>query len=198
MSTPSVNNGLAATLFGKARRAILSLLYGHADEAFYLRQIVRATGIGLGPAQRELKMMTEAGIVIRERKGNLVYYRANSSSPIFNELKNIVRKTFGVADVVREALAPLAEQIAFAFVYGSMASGEATSTSDIDLLVIGDIDEMALHRAISQAENKLAKSVNYSLMSQLEFRKRRSDKGGFLDRILSGPKLMILGSIDEI
>jgi predicted nucleotidyltransferase len=198
MSTSSLNNGLAATLFGKARRAILSLLYGHADEAFYLRQIVRATGIGLGPAQRELKMMTEAGIVIRERKGNLVYYRANSSSPIFNELKNIVRKTFGVADVVREALAPLAEQIAFAFVYGSMASGEATSTSDIDLLVIGDIDEMALHRAISQAENKLAKSVNYSLMSQLEFRKRRSDKGGFLDRILSGPKLMILGSIDEI
>lgn len=198
MSTASVNNSLATTLFGKARRAILSLLYGHADEAFYLRQIVRSTGIGLGPVQRELKMMTEAGIVTRQKRGNLVYYQANSSSPIFSELKNIVRKTFGVADVLREALTPLDEQIVSAFVYGSMANGEATSESDIDLLVVGDIDEMALHTALSQAEKKLGRPVNYTLMSRREFGERRSQKGGFLDRVLSGQKIMIMGSIDGI
>src|SRR4030065_1187784 len=101
MSTSSVNNSLATTLFGKTRRAILSLLYGHADESFYLRQIARTTGVGLGPIQRELKNLTDVGIIIREVQGRQGYYRANAQCPIFNELKNIVRKTFGVATVLR-------------------------------------------------------------------------------------------------
>ena len=198
MSTSLVNNGLATTLFGKARRAVLSLLYGHAEEAFYLRQIARATGIGLGPVQRELKQLTDSGIIQRMERGKQVYYQANIKCPIFAELKSVIVKTAGLADVLREALAPISSQIAIALVYGSMANGEATTASDIDLLVVGNIDEMALHGALSQAENKLARPVNYTLMSQLEFDKRRSEKGGFLDRVLSGPKLMILGSIDGI
>lgn len=107
-------------------------------------------------------------------------------------------KTTGLADVLREALAPISDQLASAFVYGSVAGGEATALSDVDLLVVGNLDEMALHRALSQAENRLGRPVSYTLMSQLEFDKRRSEKGGFLARVLSGPKLMILGSIDEI
>jgi predicted nucleotidyltransferase len=198
MSTSSVSNGLATTLFGKARRAVLSLLYGHAEEAFYLRQIARATGIGLGPVQRELKQLTDSGIIQRMERGKQVYYQANIKCPIFAELKSVIVKTAGLADVLREALAPISSQIAIAFVYGSMANGEAISASDIDLLVVGNIDEMALHRALSQAENRLGRPVNYTLMSQLEFDKRRGEKGGFLGRVLSGPKIMILGSIDEI
>ena len=198
MSTSSVSNGLATTLFGKARRAVLSLLYGHADEAFYLRQIARATGIGLGPVQRELKQLTNAGIIQRTVRGKQVYYQANVKCPIFAELKGLIVKTAGLADVLREALAPISRQIASAFVYGSMASGEAISASDIDLLVVGNIDEMALHGALSQAENRLARPVNYTLMSQLEFHERRGEKDGFLARVLSGPKIMILGSIDGI
>ena len=198
MSTSSVSNGLATTLFGKARRAVLSLLYGHADEAFYLRQIARATGIGLGPVQRELKQLTDAGIIQRTVRGKQVYYQANVKCPIFAELKGLIVKTAGLADVLREALAPIADQIASAFVYGSMANGEAISASDIDLLVVGNIDEMALHGTLSQAEKRLGRPVNYTLMSQREFDKRRSQKGGFLDRVLSGQKIMIMGSIDGI
>ncbi|MCJ7515566.1 MAG: nucleotidyltransferase domain-containing protein [Dehalococcoidia bacterium] len=198
MSTLSVSNGLATTLFGKARRAILSLLYGHAEEAFYLRQIARTTGIGLGPVQRELKQLTDAGIIQRTVRGKQVYYQANVSCPIFAELKGLIIKTVGLADVLREVLAPLAEQITTAFVYGSMANGEAISASDIDLLVVGDIDEMALHRALSQAENQLGRPVNYTLMSHREFDERRSQKDGFLARVLSGQKIMILGSINGI
>jgi len=193
-----MDNGLATTLFGKARRAVLSLLYGHAEEAFYLRQIARATGIGLGPVQRELKQLTDSGIIQRMERGKQVYYQANIKCPIFAELKSVIVKTAGLADVLREALAPISSQIAIAFVYGSMASGESNSASDIDLLVVGNIDEMALHGALSQAENRLGRPVNYTLMSQLEFDKRRSEKGGFLDRVLSGKKIMILGSIDGI
>ena len=193
-----MDNGLATTLFGKARRAVLSLLYGHAEEAFYLRQIARATGIGLGPVQRELKQLTDSGIIQRMERGKQVYYQANIKCPIFAELKSVIVKTAGLADVLREALAPISSQIAIAFVYGSMASGESNSASDIDLLVVGNIDEMALHGALSQAENRLGRPVNYTLMSQLEFDKRRSEKGGFLYRVLTGPKMMILGSIDGI
>ena len=194
----STDNNLSATLFGKTRRAVLSLLYGHADEAFYIRHIVRVAGAGHGAVQRELKQLTDAGIIQRMVRGKQVYYQANAKCPIFAELKSLIVKTAGLADVLREALAPVAEQIAFAFVYGSMASGEANSASDIDLLVVGDVDEMALHTALSEAEIRLGRPVNYTLMSQREFDKRRSQKGGFLDRVLSGQKIMILGSIDGI
>lgn len=192
------DNLLCNGLFGKTRQAVLAFLYGQTDSSFYTKQILDAMKSGRGTVQRELKNLTDTGIVIREVEGRQVYYRANDKCPIFNELKSIVRKTFGVANVLREALAPIAEQIATAFVYGSMAGGEATASSDVDLLVLGDIDEMALHGAISQAENRLGRPVNYTLISQLEFDKRRSQKGGFLDRVLSGPKIMIMGSIDGI
>ena len=97
---------LSSYLFNKTSRGLLALLYGRPDESFYVSQIVQLLGSGSGAVQRELKMMAEAGIIVREEKGNLVYYHANSDSPIFSELKNIVRKTFGVADIIRESLIP--------------------------------------------------------------------------------------------
>jgi predicted nucleotidyltransferase len=198
MGTPPENNNLSATLFGKTRRAVLALLYGHADEAFYIRHIVRVAGAGHGAVQRELKQLTEAGIIQRTVRGKQVYYQANVKCPIFAELKGLIVKTAGMADVLREALAPISSQIAITFVYGSMATGEATSASDIDLVVVGDIDEMALHGALSRAENRLARPVNYTLMSQREFDRRQSQKDGFIARVLLGQKIMIMGSINEI
>ena len=198
MGTLPDNDNLSTTLFGKTRRAVLALLYSHDDEAFYLRQIIRIADVGLGAVQREVKRLSDAGIIRRTVQGNQVYYQANPECPVFAELKGLIVKTAGVVDVLREALAPLASQVAVAFVYGSVASGEATSASDVDLLIVGDIDEMALHRALSQAEHRLARPVNYTFLSQLEFHERSSEKGSFLARVLSGPKLMILGSIDEI
>ena len=100
--------------------------------------------------------------------------------------------------MLREALAPVADHIASAFIYGSMANGEATSASDIDLLVVDTVDEVALHKALSQAENRLARLVNYTLMSQAEFHRRNSEKSGFLARVLSVQKIIILGSINRI
>src|SRR4030042_230785 len=180
-------------LFGKTRQAVLALLYGRADSSFYTKQVLDAVKIGRGTVQRELKNLTDTGIISREVQGRQVYYRANKSCPIYAELKSIVTKTFGMADVLRDVLSPLSEQIAVTFVYGSMASGEATVASDLDLMVVGDMDEMALHGALSQAEKLLTRPVNYTLMSRLEFQKRRGERGGFLSRVLSGPKITILG-----
>jgi len=198
MGIVSYDKKLSAFLFSKTRRGLLSLLYGRSDETFYVNQLMQSTGGGSGAVQRELRLMTEAGIVLRTRTGNMVYYQANKNCPVYDELRSIVSKTFGLADVLREALTPLSGKIDGAFVYGSMASGEATAKSDIDLLVVGRVDETALHKAITGAEDRLARPVNYTLMSKREFSKRKKGKEGFLARVLSGPRIIILGDFDGI
>lgn len=198
MGITMIDQKLSTFLFSKTRRGLLALLYGHPDEAFYINQLMQSTGSGSGAVQRELKLMTEAGIISRDVQGRQVYFRANKNCPIYMELKSIVTKTFGMADILCEELAPLAKKIATAFVYGSIAKGEATDSSDIDLAVVGTVDEMALHKKIARAENRLARQVNYTLLTQHEFRKRRNETGGFMARVLSGPKIMILGFNDEL
>src|SRR5208337_5330774 len=116
-------SSLGQLLFGDTRRAILALLYGHADEEFYLRDLVRRTETGLGAAQRELKQLADAGLVLRVRRGNQVYYQANSANPIFSELKGILTKTAGIRDVVQQALQPVADRVQVAFIFGSVAKG---------------------------------------------------------------------------
>jgi len=101
------NKNLSSILFTKTRRAVLSLLYGHADESFYLRQIVRMTGAGLGPVQRELKLLTDTSVVRRFVQGHQVYFQANPDSPIFSELKSLITKTAGLAEALRSALTPI-------------------------------------------------------------------------------------------
>ena len=189
---------LAAALFGKTRRAILAVLYGRPERALYLRELVRAASVGLGAAQREVKRLCGAGILRRSEQGRQVHYQANPDCPIFDELRTLIAKTVGLGDVVRGALTPLAGKIAAAFVYGSMASGEAGPESDVDLLVVGDVDEVELHRAVGEAEKALSRTVNYTLLSRDEFRRRRREKGGFLARVLRGPKIAILGDLDAL
>jgi predicted nucleotidyltransferase len=187
---------LGGALFGRTRRAVLALIYGRPDEAFYLRQVTREVRAGQGAVQRELQRLAHAGILTREARGREIYYRANRACPIFPELHGLVLKTAGLADVLRAALLPFREAITLACVYGSQAAGTATAASDVDLLVVGDLDEMALHKAIGQAETRLARTVNYTLLTPREFTRRRRDRGGFIARALAGPTIALLGSID--
>lgn len=198
MGTRTQKKGLSSALFGKTRKAVLALLYAHPDRSFYLRQIARATGAGQGAVQRELGRLAEAGIITRSGTGRQVHFQANHQCPIFPELRGLMMKTAGLADVLRSALSPLAGKLNLAFVYGSHATGSATGSSDIDLLVVGNVDEMELHRAVSQAERQLQRSVNYTLLSQDEFNRRRNVTSGFLSRVLAGAKLPIAGSTHEV
>lgn len=189
---------LSAALFGKARRAVLGLLFGRPDESFYLRQVVRLAGAGQGAVQRELARLSEADVITKRRRGRQVYYRVNRKCPIYAELKGLMTKTAGLADVLRESLAPLADRIELAFIYGSQASDTAGAASDADLLIVGDVEELAIHRALAVAEERLARSVNYSLLDRREFERRRKETGGFLARVLSGDKIFIVGSPDDV
>jgi len=189
--------GLGELLFGKARRGVLALLFGRGGQSFYLREIVDYAGAGVSQVQKELQGLVSAGLVTREQRGRQVYYRANPGSPIFEELKAIVFKTFGVTDVLREALEPLAKRIVVAFVYGSVARGEDTAKSDIDVMIVGDIKFSDAVLALSPAEERLRRQVNPSVYSKSQLRAKSKEKGGFIARVVAEPKLFLIGTPDD-
>jgi predicted nucleotidyltransferase len=189
---------LGAALFGRSRRNILGLLFTHPDRAFYLREIIAATGSGTGQVQRELENLVGVGLVLRERRANQVYFRANADAPVFEELKGIVVKTFGVADVLRELLAPFAERVRVAFIYGSVARGEDTARSDIDLMIVGDVMLSELANPLHDAEVRLRRTVAPTIYEEQEFRDRVQAGQHFLSQVLKRPKVFLLGDEDEL
>ncbi len=193
MSTKQIRDNLSMALFGKTKRALLALFFSNPEESFYLRQIARITAAGQGSVQRELKKLAEAGIIERIEQGRQVYFRAKSNCPIFDELKGLILKTAGLVEVLRSALSPVSDKIDLAFVFGSQARGKAKAASDIDLLIVGNVDELELHRLISQTEGQLNRSINYTFLTAQEFKKRKKEKGGFLSRVLAGEKIFIIG-----
>jgi predicted nucleotidyltransferase len=198
METVTGNKNLSSILFTKTRRAVLSLLYGHSDESFYLRQIVRTTGAGLGPVQRELKQLTDVGIIRRTVQGPQVYYQANPDSPIFKELKSLITKTVGVAETLRSILAPLSDRITIALVYGSVARGEENRRSDIDLLVVGDVAFAEVVKALRSAQETLGREINPTVYPVDEFRSRIDERHYFIQNVLSSTKIFVIGDEHEL
>jgi len=190
--------GPAKILFGKARRAILSLLFGRPDEAFYLRQIVRVCRLGLGPVQRELKLLAAAGIIRRSVRGRQVYFQANPDSPIYPEIKSLITKTVGIGDTLRNALASSMDLISVAFIYGSIARGEENRRSDIDLLIIGDVAFGDIVTKLQSAQHSLGREINPSVYPPNEFRSKLSAKHHFLTTVLKGPKIYLIGDENEL
>jgi len=198
MGTNSGDDRLAAALFSRNRRAILGLLFGHADEAFYLRQVIRASGGGAGAVQRELKQLAAAGIIRREVRGNQVYFQANPDCPIFGELKSLLAKTAGVADALRAVLGPLAERIRIALLYGSVARAEHTRTSDVDLLVVGDVSFPEIVAALGPAQQELQREINPTVYRADEFRSKVAAGHHFLARVLGQPKVFLIGDKNRL
>jgi predicted nucleotidyltransferase len=191
-------NLLCSGLFGKTRQAVLALLYGRADSSFYTKQILDAVKIGRGTVQRELKNLTDTGIIIREVQGRQVYYRANARCPIFDELKSIVRKTFGVADVIRQSLATNADKIRVAFVFGSVAKSTDDRRSDIDLMVVGRVSFGDVVSVLTPAEQKLAREVNPVVYRIAEFKKKVKEDHHFVKTVLEDEKIFVIGDEDEL
>jgi len=195
MGTPS---SVGQLLFGDTRRAILALLYGHAEEQFYLRDLVRRTETALGAAQRELKSLTDVGLISRVRRGNQVYYQANSANPIFPELKIILTKTAGLRDVVQQALQPVIDRVRVAFIYGSVAQGTETATSDIDVMIIGDVGFSEVTSHLSAVESKLGREVNPTVYPPSEYAAKLKKRNHFLRSVLKQKKVFVVGDEHEV
>ena len=184
---------IADALFGRARQAVLALLFGHPDREFYTREIIGAANVGASAIQNELEQLTRAGLLLREPRGNQVHYRANRRAPIFPELSGIVTKTFGIADVLKKALAPLANAIDLAFVYGSIARGQAAAESDIDVFVVTPLELADLDRVLDTAEKKLGRKVSPTVMDRSEFEQRIARRDHFVSTVLAQPMIHLAG-----
>lgn len=170
----------------------------HPEGSYYVREIVRAVDVGQGGVQRELNNLTAAGIIERERRGRQVHYSANTRCPVYEELRSLIVKTAGLADVLREALLPLADSIRVAFVYGSMVSGQVDASSDIDLMVIGQVGFGAVVEELQDAQRKLDREINPTVYPPEEFRERLADSHAFLGRVMRAEKIFLIGDDDEL
>lgn len=191
--------GLADALFTQTQQRVLGMLFGQPHRAFGVSELIASIGAGSGAVQRELAKLAAAGLVSVRASGNQKRYQANGEAPIHDELVAIVQKTIGLAAPLREALLPLQDKIAAAFVYGSMAKRTDTARSDIDLMILSDTLGYAdVMQALDGTELKLGRPVNPTLYSSAEFTSRIHDKNSFLMRVLEQPKIWIIGEHDDL
>jgi len=198
-SLQNSRTGLADALFSSTQQRVLAYLFGQPERSFYATELIGLTGGGSGAVQRELARLAQSGLATVTRVGNQKHYQANPDSPIFAELCGLVRKTVGLAEPLREALAPLADRITIAFVYGSVAKRQDTAASDIDLLVISDsLTYAELFAALEASAARLGRPVNPSVYSRVEFDKRIGKDNAFVKRVLAQPKLWVIGEESDL
>jgi predicted nucleotidyltransferase len=198
-STAPTRTGLADALFSGTRQRLLGLLFGQPSRSFYATELIGLAGIGSGAVQRELANLAQSGLVTVRAVGNQKHYQANPESPIFEELRGIAEKTVGLAEPLREALAPLAPQIHAAFVYGSIAKRADTSASDIDLMLLSDqVSYADTFAALEAASSRLGRKVNPTILTSKEFDKRVKAEESFLTRVLAQPKVWVIGGESDL
>ena len=194
MKTPPT---LAELLFpNQYRRKVLALLLMQPDQKMHLRELARQTQAAPGTLKKELDALCHVGLLTSERVGNQVQFQANQSHPVFAELQALIRKTTGLADVLRQALQPLGEQVALAFVFGSMASGSAHAGSDVDLLVVGSASFAQVVEATYAVNAPPATEINTKVMTPAEWATKRAEGHPFVQELLAKPRILLTGTLD--
>ena len=179
----------------KTKRLLLKLFLTNPERAFYTRQIAKLTGEPLNAVRRELGYLETAGLLESRREGNLKYFSVVKEFPFYPELKKIIYSTVGLGDYLRTKLED-SESIELAFIYGSVAKNEETGKSDIDLFVVGEIEEEEFHRLVSDIEREISREINYTLMTKEEFRERDEKEEPFIKRVKKEEKLMLKGNLN--
>lgn len=184
---------LAHQLFGQTRSAVLSALLLHPESSLHVRELARLTGASAGSLHRELRLLADMGLLLRQEVGRQVHYRANSAHPVYAELAQLLRKTVGLVDVLRQALEPVGNKVELAFVYGSMASGTERPGSDVDLMVLGQASFAELARVLAPAQAALRRDVNPTVMTRREFAQKLAANDSFARSVMRGDKLWLKG-----
>jgi predicted nucleotidyltransferase len=189
---------LAVQLLGASRAAILGALLVRPELQLHVRELARLTGISPGTLHRELRVLAELGVLTRREAGRQVFYSADRSCPVFEELAGLLRKTVGLADIVRAALAPLAGRIRLAFVYGSMAAGTAAPHSDVDVMVLGSVPFADVVKALHAAQATLGREINPTVMTTAEFLRKRRARDGFAVSVAKSRKIWLIGENNDL
>ena len=187
---------LAEILSSRVRAEIFRLLFGIGDAELHVREIERRSGLNISTVRQELEKLERLDLVIARRDGNRLYYAANREHPLFSDIHNLVVKTSGLVDILREAVDQ--EGVKIAFVFGSIAGNQADAGSDVDLMVIGDVGLRTLSGWLTGISDKIEREVNPHVLSEEEFARKKQSKEHFLSNVLSSPKLFIKGTEDEL
>lgn len=172
-------------LFSKTQQKVFGLLFTKPDQSFFTNEIVRWAGLGKGTVMRELEKLHAVGLISRVQIGNQSHYQANRDCPIYADIAAIVRKTFGVGDVIKAGLVPLEPQIAKGFIYGSIAKGEATAASDIDLMLVGsELSYTQVMELLSPIEEILGRTINPTIYTVQDFASKLAAGNHFLQRVM--------------
>lgn len=194
ISNTPASSSTADALFPKVRQRVLAVLFGTPDRSFYTNEVIGLAQSGAGAVQRELTDLAAAGLLTVRKQGNQKHFQANAASPVFAELRGLVLKTMGLADVLRAALAPLAPQIERAFVFGSIAKQQDTAASDVDLLVVSDtLGYGDVFAALESASQALGRTINPALYTAADFRARLQGDNAFINRVMQQPKIWLIG-----
>lgn len=189
---------LDVVLAPRARQLLLAATLMHPERWWFGRDLARQVGIVPSHAHKELHKLTEAGILERRAEGKHVYYRANQGCPLYPELRSILRKTVGLTGVLREALQPFLSRIRVALVYGSLALGEETAASDVDLLVVGEVTLRELVIPLREAQSNLLRTVNPTVLSPAELAEKVAARNHFVTSVLAGAKHFVVGTADDL
>lgn len=185
-------------LFGAYRQRALTQLLLHPDSGYHVRELARLTGTTAGTLHKELAKLAEVGLLLREKQGNQVRYRANRECPVFSELAGLFRKTAGLVGVLADALRPLTPPPELALVFGSLARGEEHANSDVDLLLIADCSFGDAVKTLYPAQEILQREINPVLYSADEFARRVAAKDGFVLNIVANPQLFVIGNANDL
>ena len=198
-ASPETHTNLADALFSTTQQRVLAYLFGQPKRSFFATELIGLAGGGSGAVQRELARLAQSGLVTVTRVGTQKHYQANPKSPIYAELCAIAQKTVGLAEPLREALAPLAKRITAAFVFGSVAKRSDTAISDIDLLVLSDsVDYADVFAALQSAETKLGRTVNPMVYTPANWRKKRKGGNAFVAKVAARPKVFLIGTEEAL
>jgi len=190
---------LADALFSATQQRVLAFVFGQPERSFYATELIGLVGAGSGAVQRELARLEQSGLVTVTRMGTQKHYQANPNSPIFAELRDITQKTVGLADPLREALAPLSSRITAAFVFGSIAKRTDQAASDIDVLVLSDsVDYADAFAALQPAEARLARRINPTVYTPANWRRKRNQGNSFVVKVSAQPKVFLIGTEDAL
>lgn len=186
---------MADALFSTTQQRVLGLLFGQPGRSFYANELMALTGSGSGAVQRELARLAQSGLVTLQVIGRQKHYQANALSPIFDELCGIASKTMGLAEPLRQALAPLAPRISAAFVYGSVAKRQDTASSDIDLMIVSDeLTYPDVFTVLEELTQQLGREVKPTIYSRRQWTQRLARGDGFLKRVLEQPRIWLIGN----
>ncbi len=181
----------------KTRKALFRLYFSNPEREYYLRELERILDIPVSMIRKELLRLEENGIFISAKRGNLTYFCLNKSYPLFDELKSIVFKTIGIRGLLKETLEQT-RGVEIAFIYGSFAKNEENAKSDIDLFIVGEIEERKLVTEVGKVEKMLKREINYSLYTKDDIEKKKKEMDSFMLKVINGPKIFLMGSENDL